>query len=119
MSSLAGKRRWVRKNKYGNIPCIIDGIRFDSKGEGAYWQELRLRERAGEIADLKRQVPFRLDVNGFHICRYISDFTYVSSGELIVEDFKSVATANEPVFKLKRALMLACHGISVRVVGKP
>ena len=116
MTGLAGRGRWTR-SKYGNTRVKVDGIAFDSKGEAAHWQLLRLRERAGEISDLKRQVAFRLDVNGQHICRMVPDFAYVEGGRQVVADFKSPATIT-PEFKLKCRLMKAVHGIDVQIVGR-
>ena len=47
-------------NKYRNKKCVLDGIEFDSKKEMRRYSELKLLERAGEISDLKIQVPFLL-----------------------------------------------------------
>ena len=103
-------------SKYGNRPTEIDGIRFDSKGEAAHWQVLKLRQMAGEISDLKRQVTFRLDVNGQHVCRYIADYAWLEGGRQVVADFKGVET---DAFKLKLKLMKAVHNIDVLLVRKP
>lgn len=105
----AGKPR-----KFRNVPVEVDGIRFDSKKEARRWGELRLMERASLIADLKRQVRYRLDVNGLHVCDYIADFTYLegSGAGLTVEDVKGVAT---DVFRLKAKLMKAIHGVEVKL----
>ena len=116
MTGLAGRRRWT-KSKFGNVKTEVDGVSFDSKGEAAYWQTLKLRERAGEISDLKRQVVFRIDVEGQHICRVIPDFAYAEGGLLVVADFKSPASMT-PEFKLKRKLMRAVHGIDIQIVGR-
>lgn len=37
------------KHKYKAIPVEIEGIRFASKKEGRYFQQLRIREKSGEI----------------------------------------------------------------------
>jgi hypothetical protein len=44
-------------------------ISFDSKAEARVWGDLKVRERLGEIVQLERQVPFRLAVNGEHVCK--------------------------------------------------
>ena len=111
------RKSWNR-TKYGNHRTEIDGVAFDSKGEAAHWQVLKLRERAGEISELKRQTPFRLEVNGQLICRMIPDFSYVEGGRLVVADFKSPATMT-PEFKIKCKLLKATLGIDVLVVGRP
>lgn len=108
-------------NKYHNEPIIIDGIRFQSKKEGQRWQELRLLQRAGEIDNLQRQVPFvicpqcktRTGKNQM-ARKYVADFVYTDkTGRLVVEDAKGVKT---DVYKLKKALMLYFHGIEIQEV---
>ena len=101
--------------KYRNTPCIIDGIRFDSKAEGRRYQELELLQRARQIRDLKRQVTFALyGKNGAPICRYRADFMYEEGGKQVVEDVKGVAT---PVFGLKAKLFRDNYkDIELRVV---
>ena len=102
--------------KYGNIPTNVGGKSFRSKLEAGRWSELLLLEKAGEIRDLQNEVPFRLDVNGKHICKYIADFVYTDArGNIIVEDTKSTATKT-PVYNLKKKLMLALHGIEIQEV---
>ena len=100
--------------KYRNTPTHVDGQRFDSKGEARRYQDLRLLERAGQITALRRQVSHRLEVNGVLIGFYRSDFEYVERGKHVVEDFKGVRT---PEYRLKKALMKACHGIDIFETG--
>ena len=101
-----------RQLKYRNKPVEVDGIRFASKAEARRYGELKLLERAGEIADLRLQPPFRLDVNGLHIADYRGDFAYrnVRTGMAGVEDVKGVRTDS---YRLKRLLMKACHGVDI------
>lgn len=101
-------------NKYRNKPVTIDGIRFASQREGKRYVELKILERAGEIQCLTLQRPYKLEVNGLHVCKYVADFVYVgSSGEIVVEDVKGVRTKE---YIIKRALMKACLGIDVKEV---
>lgn len=53
-------RHNFRKHKYNAKPTEVDGIRFDSKKEANYYQELKLRQRAGEVLGWLRQVPIHL-----------------------------------------------------------
>lgn len=101
--------------KYGNIKTVVDGERFDSKKEAERWCVLKLLERAGHIANLRRQVRFPMEVNGQFICAYVADFTY-DRGGLVVEDVKSPATRNEPTYRLKKKLLKALHGLDVAEV---
>lgn len=64
-------------NKYGAKKTIgADGFTYDSKMEADRAAQLVLLERAGEIRELKRQIPFLLTVNGALIKRWRCDFTY-------------------------------------------
>ena len=109
-----------KRQKYGAKTVKTDGMKFDSTGEWRRWLELKLLEKAGEIHALERQRRFKLEVNGVHVCDYVADFCYFEDTLFqhhIVEDFKSLATMT-PIFAIKRKLMLACHGIEIRVTGR-
>jgi hypothetical protein len=106
------------RSKFRNRPTVVNGIRFASKREAQRFVTLSLLESKGHIRQLTRQQSFDLSVNGVHICRYIADFVYFRKGSVgdehrVVEDVKGCETA---AFKLKKKLMLACHGIVVKVV---
>lgn len=102
---------------------VVDetGQVFDSKKELARWRELKLLEQAGEITNLRRQVPFELipaqrepDTTGprgrvkkgkllERPTRYIADFVYDAPGGQVVEDTKGMRTE---AYIMKRKLML-------------
>lgn len=116
----------MRKAKYRNKPKVLNGIKFDSQKEARRYQELKLLERAGKIKDLEVQPKFSL-VKGVKFSsdnrakpdlRYFADFAYTDTrtGERVVEDVKSVATKESTVYKMKRHMMLAIHGIEVREI---
>lgn len=124
-----------KKNKYGNKKCELDGITFDSKKEMRRYSELKLLERAGQISDLKIQVPFLLLPDQYEpssevytrgekkgmpkpgkliekSCQYIADFTYIDrGGNYIVEDVKGKKTKE---YMIKRKLMLYFHGVRIK-----
>ena len=104
------------KNKYGNTNVVIDDIEFDSKKEARRYVELRGRQMAGEITDLRTQKEYDLIVNGEHIAYYLADFEYKENGELVVEDVKSRATRKLPVYRLKMKLMEAIYNIKIKEV---
>lgn len=91
-------------------------MRFDSKKEARRWVELFNRQAVGAIHSLRRQVRYPIDVNGFRVCVYVADATYVEGGRLIVEDVKSPMTRKLPAYRLKRKLMAAVFGITIREV---
>ncbi len=94
-------------NKYKNNRMQIDRYVFDSQLEGTRYRQLKLLERAGEISNLKLQVPFLLQdsfrKNGktYRKIEYIADFVYEEKGQTIVEDTKGMKT---DVFKIKQKL---------------
>lgn len=112
--------------KYRNKPKVLNGIKFDSQKEARRYQELKLLERAGKIKDLEVQPKFSLvkgvkftgDKRAKPDLRYFADFAYTDTrtGERVVEDVKSVATKESAVYKMKRHMMLAIHGIEVREI---
>ena len=50
----------MRWSKYGNKRTFVGTELFDSRHEADRWIELTLMQKAGEISELKRQVPFSL-----------------------------------------------------------
>lgn len=114
----------MMKNKYGARKMTApDGQKFDSQREYTRWCELKLLERCGMIADLKRQVKFVLipsqkDDKGKTIekeCSYYADFQYVdrATNQFVVEDAKGMKTE---VYKIKKKLMLHKYGIRIKEV---
>ena len=111
-------------NKYRNRKTVLDGIEFDSAKEARRYAELLLLQKAGEIYDLQRQVPFVLipkqtdPITGRLLereAKYIADFTYRSckTGRITVEDTKGLKTRE---YVLKRKMMLYRHGIRIQEV---
>lgn len=106
--------------KYHNVKTVIDGITFDSKREAQHYAELKLRQKAGEISELRCQVPFDLlapimvqaapcDAHAV-IARYIADFVYLENGAQRVVDAKGKRTA---LYALKRKWLLFQSGITI------
>ena len=110
------------KNKYHNVKWEMDGEKFDSQKEARTYAELKLLEKAKEIKNLRRQVPFELIPNQYvdgklveRKCMYIADFVYEENGKTVVVDTKSEATKT-PAYRIKRKLMLHVHGIRIKEV---
>jgi len=101
----------VKRTKYGNVKTHG----FDSRAEYHRYLELLILEKAGKIYMLKRQTEFPIVVNGVKVCRYRADFTYDDGTKNgVVEDVKGVRTA---IYRLKKKLMLACYGITIKEVS--
>lgn len=111
----------MKWTKYGNRRTYVGDQLFDSKREAERWIQLNLMQKAGEIKDLSRQVPFELipvvvNPETGHKERptqYIADFTYWQDGKLVVEDAKGMRTRE---YMIKRKLMLWRYGIAIREV---
>jgi hypothetical protein len=104
------------RRKYSNQPVKVDGIEFDSKAEARYWVLLKQRLKAGDIANLRRQVPFEL-APAVVICgrkrpplRYLADFVWMEGGKTVVADVKGALV---DVYRVKRHLMKSVHGIDI------
>lgn len=106
-----------KPHKYRAKATVVDGVRFASQAEAGRYVSLQLLQRSGQIFDLRLQPRFDLIVNGTKVGAYVGDFAYRTrkDGPELVEDVKSEATKTA-VYKLKKALMLACHGIAVQEV---
>jgi hypothetical protein len=94
----------AKPSKYRNVKVKIDGEIFDSKREAAFWQQLKLREKIGEIQGLQRQVSFPLyapimDDAGVmatgaivQVSEYRADFVYFTGQQRHVVDAKGHRT---------------------------
>lgn len=114
----------TKKNKFGAKKVKADGYTFDSTREHQRYCELKIKQRIGEIADLKVHPKFHINVNDTDICTFTADTSYLEfypfgdgkATRFIVEDVKSEITAKLRGFVLVKKLMKAVHNIDVRVV---
>lgn len=112
------KTKDAKPSKYRNKWVEIDGIKFQSTGEGNYYVELKRLKLSGEIKDFKRQVAFPLEVNGVHINNYVSDFVIQHfNGTYEIVDYKSRFTVTLALYQMKKALVKALYGYTIKEVG--
>lgn len=115
---IAGEARPTpkRKSKYGNKRVKFDGVWFDSQHELNRWLQLKMLVRGRKIDQLERQVDYAL--GGDPEIIYRADFRYrdLATGQVVVEDAKSEATAREKSYRLKKRLMRTVHNIEIREV---
>lgn len=108
-------------DKYKAQRTVLDGITFASKGEANRYAVLLLRQKVGELRNLRCHVLYRIEVNGYFIGTYTSDFEYEEKvgNEWVkrVEDYKSAGTKRQRDWPRTKKLMLACHGISILQSG--
>ena len=103
------KRAPTIKRKF----AVIDGIRFDSIHEKDCYLELKFRERAGEIKDLKLQQQFEFVINGYRVGSYKADFVYTENNKQVVADAKPQGGYRTSHFKMSKKLMKACFGVDI------
>lgn len=102
--------------KYFAQKTEIDGIMFDSKVEGAFYEHLMERKAAGDYLEVKNHQKFTLQdgyqLDGYRKQRpitYEADFVGITTdGDVIVYDVKGGPTT--PEFKLKKKLFEAKFG---------
>lgn len=98
------------KHKFHAVPCKADEFNFSSKAERAYYQKLKLLQKAGEIIFFLMQVPFHLPGK----TKYIVDFqVFYSDGTVDFVDVKGVETE---VFKLKKRQVEEIYPIKITIV---
>ena len=122
-----------RKSKYGNKKAKANGKVFDSKTERSRYYTLQMLEKAGEISDLRLQVPFEIIPAIYETvevqlktktkqvqklvqraAHYVADFVYKDkNGNMVVEDSKGFRTKE---YELKKKMMRAFLGITIKEV---
>lgn len=118
------KKFSYQKNKYLNKKVVVDNMTFDSKKEAKRYKMLKLLEKSGEIKELKRQVRFKLidsmtapSGTKYRPTYYIADFEYFDKkNNYIVEDVKSDYTRKNPLYIIKKKLMLEKYNIEIKEI---
>lgn len=109
------KNTLKKGNKYGSKKTDYNGVIYDSKREANFAAHLDYLKHTidprEKVVDVKRQVPFPVQINNQHICKYLADFvvTY-SDGRTEVIDVKGFKTE---VYRLKKKMVEAQYKISI------
>lgn len=123
------------RSKYGNKKAKANGRVFDSRTERSRYYTLQTLEKAGEISDLRLQVPFEIIPAIYETVEvqlktktkqvqkqvqrashYVADFVYKDKdGNMVVEDVKGSSSILTPEFRLKMKLMRYVHGIQIKI----
>lgn len=95
-------------NKYNNIKCVVDGIKFDSRTEADYYIYLKNEKLKSRIQDFELQPKFLLQPKfkknnkTYREINYVADFKiYMNDGTIMIVDIKGFKTTE---FKLKQKL---------------
>lgn len=88
------------------------GLHFSSQLEHRYFQQLQLRQKAGDVLFFLRQVPFQLPGNK----KYFVDFVeFLSNGEVVFTEVKGMRLA---LGELKIAMVEDLYPIKINLVTK-
>lgn len=128
MSGYPRTGRHRHNNKFGAIrTACLCGMTHPSKAQAKRCQELTILERAGEIADLRREVAYPLVAGGLPIllrsegypngrqAKMTWDFAYTDKAGPVVDDTKGEPGRD---FALRLAVFQACYpNIRTRLNG--
>lgn len=98
------------RHKFRNIITEADGWKFSSKKEARYYEQLKLKQAAGEVLFFLRQVPVHLSGG----VRYVVDFLlFNTDGSCRFIDVKGMKTA---MYIVKKKLAEAQYPIRIEEV---
>lgn len=100
-------------SKMGNIPTIVDGIRYHSKAEGRYAANLNLLVKTGAVKFYLRQVGVDLPGNSRHFIDFLIFYPDGTGWE-----FVEVKGRDLPMGRLKRRQAEELYKIKITVVNK-
>lgn len=129
-------KKTKKRSKYGNkVTKTLDGQKFDSLKEKDRYYVLLMKQKAGIIVNLRRQVHFELlpaiyvdeEVQLktktkvvqrclFRPTEYVADFVYEEDGQEVVEDVKASHWFQDPVYRLKKKMMYYFHNIKIKEI---
>jgi len=97
----------TKPSKFRSVLTECDGIKFHSKKEARYYQQLKARIHAGEVKYFLMQVPFLLPGN----VRYRVDFQeFWTDGSVHYVDVKGMRTET---YKIKRRQVEALYPVRI------
>lgn len=99
------------RNKYCAVSIQTrDGIKFSSKAEHEFYQQLVWLHQAGEIKFFLRQTPFHLPGG----VKYLVDFSiFENDGSVRFVDVKGFETKE---FKIKKKLVEAIYPVKIEII---
>ena len=100
------------KHKFKAKPCEADGKKFPSQLEKRYYEQLVLRQKAGDILFFLRQVPLDLPGNVSYRCDFV---IFKKDGEVEFVDCKGFMT---PLSDLKIKQVQSLYPIEINLVMK-
>ncbi len=100
----------LNRHKFYAIKTDVDGIRFDSKKEARYYQDLLLRKKCGNVLFWLRQVPFDLPGG----VKYRVDFVeFMANGTIAFVDVKGHRTKE---YIMKKKMVESLYPVKIEEV---
>jgi len=101
----------ILRHKYNAQPTEVDGMKFGSKKEAAYYRQLNILQKSGEIVGFFRQTPLHLPGN----IKYVMDFfVFYSNGTCEGIEVKGFETK---IWKIKQKLIKTHYPwVNVKIV---
>lgn len=100
----------VLRHKFNAKRTECDGIKFSSKREAAYYQQLKIAQQSGDLLFFLMQVPFNLPGG----VKYRADFMeFWLDGTVTVTDCKGFRT---PEYITKKKLVESLYPIEIHEV---
>ncbi|MBT8362008.1 MAG: DUF1064 domain-containing protein [Deltaproteobacteria bacterium] len=98
------------RHKFNAVPTITNGIKFQSRKEARYYEELLWRQKAGDIVFFLRQVPFHLPGG----VTYRVDFQeFHADGTVHFVEVKGYETKE---WKMKKRMVEELYPVTITVV---
>ena len=99
------------KHKFKAKPTNADGKHFASKLEHRYYEQLKLRQRAGEVLFFLTQVPIPIPGG-----KYVVDFLeFLLNGEVVFTEVKGYKT---PLGELKIKAVEELYPFKINLITK-
>lgn len=95
------------RHKYNAVQTIRDGIKFPSKKEARWYDELKLRVKAGEVVFFLRQVPFHLPGGVKYVCDFVE---FWANSEVHIIETKGVKTTD---YIAKKKMVEALYPVKI------
>lgn len=102
----------IARHKFRAKPLVNDGHHFASKIEHHYYQNLLLRQQAGEVLFFLRQVPFHLPGGVKMVIDYQE---FLSDGSVKFVEVKGKET---PLYIAKKKMVEEIYPVNIEVVKR-
>ena len=106
------RKRKAQRHKFGAVSCERDEKKFPSRLERRYYDQLKIRQKSGEVVFFLCQVPF--DIGGG--VKYVCDFqVFLADGSVEFIDTKGRDTS---LSIAKRKIVEDKYPVEIKIVTK-